>query len=174
MAGISVKINGIEDVIANFKKYEKAMVPAMRNFAEDGGKIIKVNAQLNFGSGASKSIVKKYGGHHPDWKTGEIQASIKSRVDGVGNTYAVSHIGILDATKEEAIRSISLEYGHNYPNKGRESGAKTKGQAAKSKPVDPHPFMRPALDSSRAEMRIIAKRKIENAIRSVKAKESHA
>lgn len=79
--------------------------------------------------------------------TGETGATIKTKVED-GKNYSVGKIGTIDATKEEAIRFNSLEYGHAAPGKGKDSGI--------SKPVKvvaPRPTLRPSIDEDKSSFK---------------------
>lgn len=149
----TLKIEGMEEVLKNFKKYGEKVSKANETAAKRGSQVILEEIWDNIGKGDP----------YPEWITGELENSIKAKIDGVGKTFAVAHIGTLGATKEQAIIANAVEYGHAFPGQGRDVIGKAKHSKNKSTEnrVKAYPFARPAVKSSRRKVNKIYKEELQ-------------
>jgi HK97 gp10 family phage protein len=148
----SVKLEGMEEVFKNLHKYGKKVKQANEVAVKRGSEVILHKAWDNIGKGDP----------YPEWITGELENSIKAKVDGVGETYAVAHIGTLEATKEQAIIANSVEYGHAFPYQGRDRNKKKHAEnKATGNRVKAYPFMRPAIKSTKQKAAKIYKEELQ-------------
>jgi hypothetical protein len=148
----SIKLEGTEEVFKNLRKYGEKVSKANEAAAKRGSKVILEEMEDNIGKG------KPY----PEWITGELENSIKSKIDGVGKTFAVAHIGTLDATKEQAIIANSVEYGHAFPYQGRDRNKKKHAEnKAAGNRVKAYPFARPAIKAKKYKVRKIYKQELQ-------------
>jgi HK97 gp10 family phage protein len=148
----TIKLEGMEEVFKNLRKYGDKVSKANEATAKRGSQVILKEIQNNIGKG------KPY----PDRITGELENSMKAKIDGVGKTFAVAHIGALNVTKEQAIIANSVEYGHAFPYEGRDSIGKAKraenkaaGRWVQGKRAEAYPFMRPAIKTARRKVKKI-------------------
>jgi HK97 gp10 family phage protein len=135
MANVSISASDIKAVIQELEKWGKKLGDGMEDPTKRGMEIIAKKAKNKI--------------HNI---SGETAASIKTKIDGKGKNYVVGHIGTIGGTKEEAIRANSLEFGHAYPRKGRDSLGKrewTSNREGGEGNVKAYPFVRPALKGSR-------------------------
>jgi len=149
----TVKLEGMEEVFKNLRKYGDKVSKANEAAAKRGSQVVLEEIWDNIGKGAP----------YPEWITGELENSIKSKIDGVGKTFAVAHIGTLDATKEQAIIANSVEYGHAFPGQGRDVIGKTEHSKSKMSEnrVKAYPFARPAIKSSKRKVNKIYKEELQ-------------
>jgi HK97 gp10 family phage protein len=150
----SVSIEGIEEVLKNFKKYGEKVKQANKTTAERGSQVILEEIWDNIGKGSP----------YPEWITGELENSMEAKIDGIGKTFAVAHIGTLSATKEQAIIANSVEYGHAFPGLGRDSIGKwqwTSDREGGEDRVKAYPFARPAIKSSNRKVNKIYKEELQ-------------
>jgi hypothetical protein len=123
VAQTTIKIEGLE----SFRKMRRAILAEIIN---DGAKIIeRHNKKIE---SLAKSKIHNV--------SGQTAKTIKSEIAHKSNTAVVSHIGTIRATKSEAIRATSLEYGHAKPG---EAGGK------KIPSTEKHSFIRPAIDEDK-------------------------
>lgn len=151
-----IKIQGMEELRRNLKKYGEKVSKANEIAAEKGAEVILHEAWDNIGKG------KPY----PEWITGELENSIKSKIDGVRKDSAIAHIGTLGATREQAIKANSVEYGHAFPGMGRDNKNIGKRKHAENKAkgigrVKAYPFMRPAIKSTKRRVVKIYKSELQ-------------
>jgi len=149
----SVKIEGMEDVFRDLHKYGEKVSKANEEAAKRGSQVILEEIQDNIGKGSP----------YPEWITGELENSMKAKMDGVGKTFAVAHIGTLGATKEQAIIANAVEYGHAFPGQGRDVIGKTEHSKSKASGnrVKAYPFARPAVKSSKRKVNKIYKEELQ-------------
>ena len=148
-----IKLEGTEEVFKNLRKYGEKVSKANEAAAKRGSKVILEEMWDNIGKGDP----------YPEWITGELENSIKSKIDGVGKTYAVAHIGTIGATKEQAIIANSVEYGHAFPYQGRDRIGKRKHSESKAADnrVKAYPFARPAIKAKKYKVRKIYKQELQ-------------
>ncbi|HYH05379.1 MAG TPA: HK97-gp10 family putative phage morphogenesis protein [Bacillota bacterium] len=151
-----VNIDGMDEVLKNLQKYGQEVKKANKQAVEHGAKMIVEAAKDNIGKG----------GPFPEWITGELENLIKYKVDGVGNTYAVAHIGTIGASKEQAIKANAVEYGHAKRGQGRgvigKKAWKVINTAGK---VKEKPYLRPALKSSKKIVSSIYEEEVRKVIK---------
>lgn len=132
---ISVKIDGIENIKKYFDDKNRQVIQA--------GQIV-INEHMNKILNMAKSKIKHI--------SHETEQSLKAKIDGVGKTYVVAHIGTLGASKNAAIRANSLEYGHAFPARGKDTIGKTAWKSGgNQKDVAPKAFIRPSLEEDRRQ-----------------------
>lgn len=138
---MTVKLEGTKDVIKNLNKYRDKAKKARLKTIKKTARLVTMTARNNIGRG----------GQFPSSRTGELKSLIKWKIDGHGEGYTVAHVGVLDdATKEQAIKANSVEYGHALPGGGKDSKVRNP-----IKHVPAHPFLRPAKDKHKKTIKKI-------------------